>query len=284
MAAQTIFFNSIPHTLLGTASSRSISSSSGAGRSVAGWSATAPGFASGGTNAAPRTAPGWASFGEWYRFILFGRFPYAEQWGSRERGGGQGGEGSGGGGRRTAPRHFIFIAMSPPPAATAGCGGGRLIANLDRRRRALPIALMSAGFPRHDLCRTLRCWERGRRFTLILAVFGMIFGAFTTSPSSLALGPALSAACRRCISLSVAYIRASFPRRAGLINQSIVMPGSCCRLFPATGTTIDKLLRAQIPPSLSPPPISPEIIRGGLQRFSPTRGVHDLRGGRRRRP
>jgi general L-amino acid transport system permease protein len=98
----------------------------------------------------------------------------------------------------------------------------------------------------------------GLPLTLILAVFGMLF-AFPLS-IVLALGrrsrmPAVRAVCVTYIEL----IR-GVPLITLLFMASVMLP-----LFLPTGTTIDKLLRAQIAFILFSAAYLAEIVRGGLQ-------------------
>src|SRR5713226_6956413 len=177
----------------------------------------------------------WAFIGEWYRFILFGRFPYAEQW-------------------RPLIVIFIFIAMF-----LASCDrrlwGGKLIA-IWLGGGALAIALMFGGFLGMTYVET-SLWN-GLPLTLILAVFGMLF-AF---PLAILLALGRRSPMPAVHSLSVAYIELirGVPLITILFMASVMLP-----LFLPTGTTIDKLLRAQIAVILFAAAYLAEIIRGGLQ-------------------
>jgi general L-amino acid transport system permease protein len=177
----------------------------------------------------------WAFLREWYRFILFGRFPYAEQW-------------------RPLIVIFIFIAMF-----LASCDrrlwGGRLIA-IWIGGGALAIALMFGGFLGMSYVET-SLWN-GLPLTLILAVFGMLF-AF---PLAILLALGRRSRMPAVHSLSVAYIELirGVPLITILFMASVMLP-----LFLPSGTTIDKLLRAQIAIILFAAAYLAEIIRGGLQ-------------------
>ena len=177
----------------------------------------------------------WAFIGVWYRFILFGRFPYDEQW-------------------RPLLVCFIFIAL--------------LLMSCDRRfwnswlmliwvaGTAVIATLMWGGvlgmtFVETDL------WN-GLPLTLILAVFGLGF-AFPLA-ILLALGrrshmPAIRA-------LSVGYIEfiRGVPLITVLFMASVMLP-----LFLPTGTTINKLLRAEVAFILFSAAYLAEVVRGGLQ-------------------
>jgi general L-amino acid transport system permease protein len=177
----------------------------------------------------------WAFIRVWARSILFGRFPHDEQW-------------------RPALVVAIFIAMF-----LAGCDrrlwGRRLIA-LWLIGAALVLLLMFGGVLGMSFVDT-SLWN-GLPLTLILAVFGMLF-AFPLA-ILLALGrrsrmPAVRA-------LSVAYIELirGVPLITILFMASVMLP-----LFLPSGTSIDKLLRAQIAFILFSAAYLAEVIRGGLQ-------------------
>jgi general L-amino acid transport system permease protein len=180
----------------------------------------------------------WAFIGEWYRFILFGRFPYAEQW-------------------RPLIVIVIFIGMF-----LASCDrrlwGGRLIA-IWLVGGALAIALMFGGFLGMSYVET-SLWN-GLPLTLILAVFGMLF-AF---PLAILLALGRRSEMPVVHSLSVAYIELirGVPLITILFMASVMLP-----LFLPSGTTIDKLLRAQIAIIFFAAAYLAEIIRGGLQSIS----------------
>ncbi len=177
----------------------------------------------------------WAFIGEWYRFILFGRFPYAEQW-------------------RPLIVILIFIAMF-----LASCDrrlwGRRLIA-IWVIGGALVMTLMFGGVLGMTYVETA-LWN-GLPLTLILAVFGMLF-AF---PLAILLALGRRSRMPAVHSLSVAYIELirGVPLITILFMASVMLP-----LFLPTGTTIDKLLRAQIAIILFAAAYLAEIIRGGLQ-------------------
>ena len=188
-------------------------------------------------NSACRAAGGacWAFIGRWYRFILFGRFPYEEQW-------------------RPLLVCFIFVAL--------------LLISCDRRFwNAWLMAIWVGGtvvigtlmwggvfgmtFVETDL------WN-GLPLTLILAVFGLGF-AFPLAVL-LALGrrshmPAIRALCVGYIEL----IR-GVPLITVLFMASVMLP-----LFLPTGTTINKLLRAEVAFILFSAAYLAEVVRGGLQ-------------------
>lgn len=177
----------------------------------------------------------WAFVGEKARFILFGRFPYAEQW-----------------------RPLLVVVLFV----------GLILGSCDRRLWGLRLVLlwlvglaavgvlMWGGLFGLPYVETL-LWS-GLPLTLILAVVGMVvafpFGIL------LALGrrsrlPAVRAIC-------VAYIELvrGVPLITVLFMASVMLP-----LFLPAGFTVDKLLRAQIAFILFAAAYLAEVIRGGLQ-------------------
>src|SRR3954451_19894200 len=177
----------------------------------------------------------WAFVGEKLRFILFGRYPYYEQW-------------------RPVIVIVLFVAM--------------IAASCDRRLWGRALLLIWAaglvavgvlmwggvfGLPYVETS----LWS-GLPLTLILATDGMALG-FPLGVA-LALGrrselPAVRAVC-------VAYIELvrGVPLITVLFMASVMLP-----LFLPTGITIDKLLRAQVAFILFSAAYLAEIVRGGLQ-------------------
>jgi general L-amino acid transport system permease protein len=185
--------------------------------------------------AGPNGGACWAFIAEKIRFILFGRFPYREQW-------------------RPLLVVLIFVAL--------------IMASCDRRlwgRRLILLwpaglvgvgVLMWGGVLGMSYVETA-LWS-GLPLTLILAVVGMAV-AFPVA-ILLALGrrselPAVRAVC-------VAYIELvrGVPLITVLFMASVMLP-----LFLPTGFTIDKLLRAQLAFILFAAAYLAEVVRGGLQ-------------------
>jgi general L-amino acid transport system permease protein len=177
----------------------------------------------------------WAFIGEKLRFILFGRYPYQEQW-------------------RPLVVVVIFVAM-----IAASCDrrvwGPKLLLIWLVGLGAVGV-LMWGGIFGLSYVDTL-LWS-GLPLTLILAVVGMAVG-FPLGVA-LALGrrselPAVRAIC-------VAYIELvrGVPLITVLFMASVMLP-----LFLPTGMTIDKLLRAQVAFILFSAAYLAEIVRGGLQ-------------------
>src|SRR5260221_1518543 len=154
----------------------------------------------------------WAFIAEWYRFILFGRFPYAEQW-------------------RPLIVVFIFIAMF-----LASCNRrlwGRSLLAIWIGGAALVLLLMFGGRFGMGYFRTA-LWN-GLPLTLILAVFGMLL-AF---PLAILLALGRRSHMPAVHSLSGAYIELirGVPLITILVMASVMLP-----LFLPSCTTIDKLL------------------------------------------
>jgi general L-amino acid transport system permease protein len=177
----------------------------------------------------------WAFIGDWFRFLIFGRYPYAEQW-------------------RPAIVLAIFIAL--------------LLASFSRTLpgRALALAwlvglgaaalLMRGGVLGLPYVET-ELWN-GLPLTLILAAGGL--GASFPLALLLALGrrsplPALRVIC-------TCYIEAvrGVPFIAWLFLMLVLLP-----LFLPPGLVIAKLWRAEIAFALFIAAYLAEVVRGGLQ-------------------
>jgi general L-amino acid transport system permease protein len=183
------------------------------------------------------TEPGacWAFIAEKARFIIFGRFPYAEQW-------------------RPLLVVAIFVAL--------------ILASCDRRLWGLKLAglwvaglvvvgiLMWGGVFGMTYVETA-LWS-GLPLTLILAVVGMAF-AFPLA-ILLALGRRSELPAVRLFSVAYIELVRGVPLITVLFMASVMLP-----LFLPTGFTIDKLLRAQVAFILFAAAYLAEVIRGGLQ-------------------
>jgi general L-amino acid transport system permease protein len=177
----------------------------------------------------------WAFIGEKLRFILFGRFPYGEQW-------------------RPLAAVVIFVVM--------------ILASCDSRlwgRRLLLIwllglgavgVLMWGGVFGLSYVETL-LWS-GLPLTLILAVVGMALG-FPLGVA-LALGRRSELPAVRAICIAYIELVRGVPLITVLFMASVMLP-----LFLPTGFTIDKLLRAQVAFILFSAAYLAEVVRGGLQ-------------------
>jgi general L-amino acid transport system permease protein len=177
----------------------------------------------------------WAFLGVWGRFILFGRFPYAEQW-------------------RPLLVIAIFVALF-----FASCDRrlwGARIAALWGAGLVATFVLMLGGVLGLSYVPT-ELWN-GLPLTLILAIVGLA-AAF---PLALLLALGRRSEMPAIRSLSVAYIELirGVPLITVLFMASVMLP-----LFLPEGTTIDKLLRAQVGFILFYAAYLAEVVRGGLQ-------------------
>jgi len=177
----------------------------------------------------------WAFIGQKLRFIMFGTFPYEQQW-------------------RPLLVVVIFIAL-----IVASCNrqlwGRRL--GLLWLAGLVTVGVLMWGGAFGIAYVPDEAWS-GLPLTLILATVGMAF-AFPLAVL-LALGrrsklPAVRGIC-------VAYIELvrGVPLITVLFMASVMLP-----LFLPTGITIDKLLRAQLAIILFAAAYLSEVIRGGLQ-------------------
>lgn len=180
----------------------------------------------------------WAFIAEKARFILFGRFPYGEQW---------------------RPLLVVVVFL------------GLIVGSCDRRLWGRPLALLWLGglaaagllmwgglFGMSYVDTSL--WS-GLPLTLLFAVVAMAAGF--PFAILLALGrrsrlPAVRAVC-------VAYIELvrGVPLITVLFMASVMLP-----LFLPSGVTIDKYLRAQVAFILFAAAYLAEVVRGGLQAIS----------------
>ncbi len=178
----------------------------------------------------------WAVIGEKYRFILFGRFPYDEQW-------------------RPAIVIVLFISMYFVSAIRAFWN--KWLAVLWVGVLTVIGGLMWGGFAGMMFV-PQDAWG-GLPITLILSTFGLVL-AFPLS-LLVALGrrstqlPAVKALCV----LYVELIR-GVPLITLLFMASVMFP-----LFMPAGLNPDKLLRAQVAVILFAAAYLAEVVRGGLQ-------------------
>jgi general L-amino acid transport system permease protein len=177
----------------------------------------------------------WAVVTEKYRFILFGTYPFDQQW-------------------RPALAVVIFVALY------AGSALGRL-----RRKELILIwlaALTAIGVLMWGGVLGLRFvpQERwgGLPVTLILATFGLAFGFPLGVLVALGRRSDLPAIKATCV-LYVELIR-GVPLVSLLFMASVMFP-----LFLPEGISVDKLLRAQVAIILFAGAYLAEVVRGGLQ-------------------
>jgi general L-amino acid transport system permease protein len=177
----------------------------------------------------------WAFIGAWSRFLLFGRFPLAEQW-------------------RPLLVILLFLAM--------------MAATFRRRLPAAPLVatwasgfagallLMRGGIAGLEPVET-PLWN-GLPLTLILAVGSMI-AAFPIA-LILALGRRSARPVLRALCVGYIELIRGVPLITILFMTSIMLP-----MLAPSGFTLDKLLRAGIAFCLFSAAYLAEAIRGGLQ-------------------
>src|SRR5215472_3997342 len=177
----------------------------------------------------------WAFIGEKLRFILFGRFPYQEQW-------------------RPLLAVVIFLAL-----ILASCDRrlwGRRLAALWLAGLVVVGGLMWGGILGMSYVEPER-WN-GLPLTLILSVVGIIF-AFPLA-ILLALGRRSQLPAVRAICVGYIELVRGVPLITVLFMASVMLP-----LFLPTGMTVNKLLRAQMAFILFAAAYLAEVVRGGLQ-------------------
>jgi general L-amino acid transport system permease protein len=177
----------------------------------------------------------WAVIPEKYRFILFGTYPYDQQW-------------------RPALAILVFIALYV--VSTRRSFWRRELVLVWAGALSLIGLLMWGGVPGLPFVGQER-WG-GLPVTLILATFGLAFGFPLGILVALGRRSTLPAIRSLCV-LYVELIR-GVPLISLLFMASVMFP-----LFMPEGFNIDKLLRAQIAIIMFAGAYLAEVIRGGLQ-------------------
>jgi general L-amino acid transport system permease protein len=177
----------------------------------------------------------WAVIPEKYRFILFGTYPFDQQW-------------------RPALAVLIFIALFY--LSTRPRWWGRRLVYLWAGALVAIGVLMWGGVPGLPFV-TQERWG-GLPVTLILATFGLALGFPLGILVALGRRSKLPAIRSLCV-LYVELIR-GVPLISLLFMASVMFP-----LFMPDGFNIDKLLRAQIAIVLFAGAYLAEVVRGGLQ-------------------
>ena len=177
----------------------------------------------------------WAVIPEKYRFILFGTYPFDEQW-------------------RPAAAVLMFIALFY--ASSRRSLWGRQLALVWAAALVLIAVVMWGGI--FGLSYVSQDRWGGLPVTLILATFGLAFGFPLGILVALGRRSKLPAIRSLCV-LYVELIR-GVPLISLLFMASIMFP-----LFMPDGFNIDKLLRAQIAIVLYAGAYLAEVMRGGLQ-------------------
>jgi general L-amino acid transport system permease protein len=177
----------------------------------------------------------WAFIHEKIRFILFGTYPYEEQW-------------------RPSCAVLIFLAL-----ILASCDrrlwGRRLILIWLGGLAGVGILMWGGIFGLSYVGNEL--WS-GLPLTLIFAVVGIAF-AFPLA-ILLALGRRSRLPAVRTICVAYIELIRGVPLITVLFMASVMLP-----LFLPSGVTIDKLLRAQVALILFAAAYLAEVVRGGLQ-------------------
>ena len=177
----------------------------------------------------------WALITEKHRFILFGTYPYDEQW-------------------RPLIAIFLFIALYVVSA----------MRRFWNRRLAIiwAVGLFAIGVLMWGGVLGLSSVENDRwgglALTLILATFGIAF-AFPLG-IALALGRRSNMPAIRALSVVYIELIRGVPLISLLFMASVMFP-----LFLPEGMSIDKLLRAQVAIIMFAAAYLAEVIRGGLQ-------------------
>jgi general L-amino acid transport system permease protein len=185
----------------------------------------------------------WAVIPEKYRFILFGTYPFSEQW-------------------RPALATLIFIALFYLSTRRSMWGRNLIIAWTGAL--VLIGVLMWGGM--FGLSYVSQDRWGGLPVTLILATFGLAFGFPLGILVALGRRSKLPAIRSLCV-LYVELIR-GVPLISLLFMASVMFP-----LFMPDGVNVDKLLRAQVAFILYAGAYLAEVIRGGLQAVP--MGQHD---------
>lgn len=192
---------------------------------------------------APGVGACWALIAEKYRFILFGIYPYDEQW-------------------RPAICVAIFIAMYFASARRRWWNRRLVLLWL--------VALVAIGVLMHGGVAGLHTvpedqWG-GLPVTLILATFGIVMAFPLAVLVALGRNAKSSPVTRLVCTLYVEIIR-GIPLISVLFMASVMFP-----LFLPEGVTVSKLLRAQIGIVLFIAAYLAETIRGGLQALDEGQG------------
>src|SRR5215469_1216786 len=204
---------------------------------------TVPGNDTSACRAARGIGACWAVIPEKYRFILFGTYPFEEQW-------------------RPALATLIFIALFYVSCLRAFWR--RELVLIWAAALALIGFLMWGGVLGLSFVSQER-WG-GLPVTLILATFGLAFGF----PLGIVVALGRRSKLPAIHSLSVLYVELirGVPLISLLFMASVMFP-----LFMPDGVNLDKLLRAQIAVVLYAGAYLAEVIRGGLQAVP--RGQHE---------
>ena len=179
----------------------------------------------------------WAFIGQWYRFILFGRYPFAEQW-------------------RPLLVVMLFMALVLASCDRRLWRHGAWLGAIWLVGLGLCLILMHGGVL--GLARVGTDLWNGLPLTLFLAVIGLA-GAFPLA-ILLALGRRSSLPILRAMSVGYIELIRGVPLITVLFMASVMLP-----LFLPAGVTVDNVLRALVGLMLFYAAYLAEVVRGGLQ-------------------
>ncbi len=179
----------------------------------------------------------WAFIGQWYRFILFGRYPFTEQW-------------------RPLLVVMLFVALLLASCDRRMWRRGPLLAASWLLGLLACLALMRGGVLGLMPVGT-DLWN-GLPLTLFLSVIGLA-GAFPLA-ILLALGRRSGMPTIRALCVGYIELVRGVPIITVLFMASVMLP-----LFLPAGVNIDNLLRALIGLILFYAAYLAEVVRGGLQ-------------------
>jgi len=179
----------------------------------------------------------WAFIGQWYRFILFGRYPITEQW-------------------RPLLAVIIFLSLVLTSCDRRMWRRGPMLAGIWLGGLAACLLLMRGGLLGLSPVGT-DLWN-GLPLTLFLAVIGLA-GAFPLAVL-LALGRRSSMPTIRAICVGYIEVVRGVPIITVLFMASVMLP-----LFLPAGVNVDNLLRALAGLMVFYAAYLAEVVRGGLQ-------------------
>jgi general L-amino acid transport system permease protein len=179
----------------------------------------------------------WAFIGQWYRFILFGRYPFSEEW-------------------RPLLVVMLFMALVLTSCDRRMWRRGKLLGGLWLAGLLVCLILMRGGVLGLVPVGT-DLWN-GLPLTLFLAVIGLA-GAFPLA-ILLALGRRSTMPTIRALCVGYIELVRGVPIITVLFMASVMLP-----LFLPAGVNIDNLLRALAGLMLFYAAYLAEVIRGGLQ-------------------
>ena len=185
----------------------------------------------------------WAVVGERYRFILFGTYPFGEQW-------------------RPAVACLLFVTLYAVSTLRSWWNWRLLSAWIVLPATA--VMLLRGGLPGISYVPT-EFWG-GLPLTFLLSTIG--FGAAFPIGVALALGRRSELPAIKAMSIAFIELVRGVPVITVLFMAAVMFP-----LFMPQGLTIDKLLRAQVAYVMVIAAYLAEVVRGGLQAIP--RGQHE---------